>query len=123
MIDTGPTTPAFGMTPGQAIDVLQRDLGLIMKDLQAVLDTMPRNIERWMTAPAPPRMKARQRLAYLMEFHRHLGAMFTAWEGVRDWLAAPSRYLGGLTLIEAIRAGRLDRARAALMVLDSGVYL
>jgi len=123
MIATAPAAPTLGMTPGQAIEALRRDLGLTMKDLQAVLDTTPRNIERWISEQAHPQTKARQRLADLMEFHRHLGAMFTAWEGARDWLAAPSRYLGGLTPLEAIRAGRLDRARAALMALDAGVYL
>ena len=63
------------------------------------------------------------RVAELMEFHRHLEAMFSDWSGARDWLRAPSRYLGGFTPLEAMRAGRLDRARAALLALSSGVYL
>jgi hypothetical protein len=111
------------MTPGQAIGLLERDLGLSMKELQAVLDTTPRNIERWINEQAHPQTKARQQLVQLMGFHDQLGAVFTDWEGARAWLTAPSRYLGGLTPLDAIRAGRLDRARAGLMALDASVYL
>ena len=123
MISDAPVTPVLGMTPGQALETLHRDLGLSPKDLEAVLATTPRNIERWIHELAHPQTKARQQLVHLMEFHRHLGDMFTAWEGARAWLNAPSRYLGGITPLEAMRAGRLDRARAALMALDSGVYV
>jgi hypothetical protein len=111
------------MTPGQAIGILERDLGLTTKDLQAALDTTPRNIERWITEQAHPQTKARQQLVQLMGFHDQLGDVFTDWAGARAWINAPSRYLGGITLVEAIRAGRLDRARAALMALDGGVYI
>ena len=45
------------------------------------------------------------------------------WERARDWLRGPSRYLAELTPLEAIRAGRVDRAREALMALSAGVYL
>jgi hypothetical protein len=118
-----PITTALRMTPGQAIETLQRDLGLTMKDLHIALDTTPRNIERWINEQAHPQTKARQQLAHLMELHRHLAAMFTDWDSARAWLNAPSRYLGGITPLEAMRAGRLDRARAALVALDAGVYL
>jgi len=111
------------MTPGQAIGILERDLGLSMKDLQAVLDTTPRNIERWINEQAHPQTKARQQLVQLIGFHDHLKAVFTDWAGARTWLTAPSRYLGGLTPLDAIRAGRLDRARAGLMALDASVYI
>jgi hypothetical protein len=96
---------------------------LTSRDLQAVLDTTPRHIKQWAAGQAYPQTKARRTLADLMEFHRHLEAMFTHWEGARDWLRAPSRYLAGMTPVEAMRAGRLDRARDALMALDAGVYL
>lgn len=123
MLAEASITPVLGMTPGHAIELLQRDLGLTMKDLQIVLDTTPRNIERWTTEQAHPQTKAKTQLAMLMEFHRHLAAMFTDWEAARSWLNSPSRYLGSLTPIEALRAGRLDRARMALMALDAGVFV
>ena len=120
-LETAPLT--LQVTPGQAVRALQTDLGLTAIDLQVVLETTPRHIERWAADQAYPQTKARQRLAELMEFHRHLGEMFTAWEGARDWLSSPSRYLGGFTPLEAVRAGRVDRARQALMALSAGVYL
>jgi hypothetical protein len=111
------------VTPGQAVRSLQADLGLTAIDLQVVLETTPRHIERWAGDQAYPQTKARQRLAELMALHDHLNAMFSDWAGARDWLQAPSRYLGGFTPMEAVRAGRLDWAREALMALSAGVYL
>lgn len=111
------------VTPGQAVRTLRADLGLTPADLQVVLETTPRHIERWGSDQAYPQTKARQHLAELMEFHRHLGAMFIDWGGARDWLKTPSRYLGGFTPLESMRAGRVDRAREALMALSAGVYL
>jgi hypothetical protein len=114
---------ALQVTPGHAVRALQADLGLTTTDLQIVLETTPRHIERWANDQAYPQTKARQRLAELMEFHRHLSDMFTAWDGARDWLNTPSRYLAGFTPLEAMRAGRVDRAREALLALSAGVYL
>lgn len=123
MVAEASNTAVLGMTPGQAIEILRRDFGLTMKDLKITLDTTPRNIERWIHEQAHPQTKARQQLVQLMEFHRHLEAMVTGWDSARAWLNAPSRYLGGITPLEAMRAGRLDRARAALLALDAGVYI
>ena len=117
------TPLALQVTPGQAVRALQGDLGLTVTDLQVVLKTTPRHIERWANDQAYPQTKARQRLAELMAFHRHLSEMFTSWEGARDWLASPSRYLAGFSPLEAMRAGRIDRARESLMALSAGVYL
>jgi hypothetical protein len=113
----------LNVTPGQAVRALQADLGLTATDLRLVLETSPKHIERWAGDQAYPQTKARQRLAELMVFHDHLQAMFTDWEGARDWLRASSRYLAELTPLEVIRAGRVDRAREALMALSAGVYL
>lgn len=113
----------LSVTPGQAVKALQADLGLTMRDLQTILDTAPQHIGRWARDAAYPQTKSRQRLAELMAFHGRLEAMFSDWEGARDWLHAPSRYLAGLTPVEAMRAGRVDRARDALLALSAGVYL
>jgi transcriptional regulator with XRE-family HTH domain len=108
---------------GQAVQALLVDLGLTMRDLEIILDTTARHIGRWARDEAYPQTKSRQRLAELMTFHEHLDAMFTAWEGAADWLNTPSRYLASLTPLEAMRAGRTDRAREALLALSAGVYL
>jgi hypothetical protein len=114
---------ALKVTPGQAVAALQVDLGLTMRDLQTILDTAPQHIERWAKDAAYPQTKSRQRLAELMAFHGHLAEMFADWEGARNWLSSPSRYLAGLTPLEVMRAGRVDRAREALLALSAGVYL
>lgn len=123
MVVARPASSALGMSPGQAIRVLESDLGLTTKDLQVILDTTPKNIGRWISEQAYPQHEARRRLAALLAIHRQLAETFTEMEGARDWLRCPSRYLGGMTPLEAIRAGRIDRAEAALGALDAGVYL
>src|SRR5688572_7554920 len=65
MIADAPGTPVLGMTPGQALETLHQDLGLTPKDLQAVLATTPRNVERWIHEQAHPQTKARQQLVQL----------------------------------------------------------
>ncbi len=81
------------MTPRRVISALASDLGLTVKDVQVILDTTPRNINRLVAEQAYPQPEARRRLAALMALHRHLGETFTAMEGARDWLRCPSRYL------------------------------
>lgn len=123
MIAATAATLARGITPGQAVAMLESDLGLTTKNLQIILDTSARKIARWVHEEAYAQKDARRRLAELMAFHKHLGTMFPSWEGARDWLRCPNRYLSGLTPLEALRAGRIDRARAALVALDAGVYV
>lgn len=113
----------LGMSPAQALQVLQSDLGLTQKELVVALDTEARNIGRWAAERAYPQREARRRLGALLALHRHLGETFTSMAAARDWLDDSSRYLGGLTPREALRAGRIDRAEAALEALDSGIYL
>ena len=113
----------LSVTPAQAVKTLQVDFGLTMRDLQTILDTAPQHIERWARDTAYPQTKSRQRLAGLMVFHEHLASMFTDWEGTRECLTVTSRYLAGLTPLEAMRAGRVDRAREALLALSAGVHL
>jgi hypothetical protein len=111
------------MTPAQAVKMLDADLGLTMKDLQVILDTDPRNISRWIAELSYPQREARRRLAELIQLDRRLREAFTAMEGARDWLRDPSRYLAGLTPLEVLRAGRVDRVEAALVALEAGIYL
>src|SRR4051812_27290572 len=107
-------SPALGMTPAQAVELLDADLGLSIKDLQVLLDTDPRNIRAWIAEQAYPQREARRRLAELLQLDRHLREAFTAMEGARDWLRDPSRYLAGLTPLDVLRVGRVDRVEAAL---------
>jgi hypothetical protein len=44
-------------------------------------------------------------------------------ESRRAWLRSDNPYLGGLTPLEVLRAGRTDRVEAALEALDSGMFV
>ncbi len=111
------------VAPGQAVERLMGDLGLSKKELADALDATPRTLERWRTGGTYPQRDTRRRLAELVELDRHLRETFEDREAVRRWLSSPNRYLGGLTPVEAVRVGRVDRVEAALEALDSGVFV
>jgi uncharacterized protein (DUF2384 family) len=111
------------MTPYQVLDQLESELGLADSDLASSLRTNPRTVARWRTGQTYPQHEARRRLAELVNLHHHLRETFTTNEAVRGWLHASNRYLGGLTPVEVLRVGRLDRVEAALEALDSGVFV
>ena len=111
------------ITPAQAVERLEGDLGLTRGELAAALGATPRTLERWRTGATHPQRDARRRLAALLNLDEHLRDTFTDWEAAREWLRAPSPYLGGLTPADALRAGRADRVEAALEALDSGVFV
>ena len=58
-----------------------------------------------------------------MDLRDRLLRMFGTPEAAQAWLRASSRYLGGFSPEEALKAGRLDRVRADLEGLAAGVYL
>ena len=66
---------------------------------------------------------ARTSLNALPVLHTHLGATFEDMRDAREWLHDPSRYFGGLTPLEVLRVGRIDRVEADLEALDAGVFL
>lgn len=111
------------VTPRQAVGALKSDLHLSIRNLGTILGTDPRNIQRWVSGESYPQRTFRRRLHGLVELHRHLGETFVTMEAAREWLAAPSRYLAGLTPLDALRAGRVDRVENALEAIDSGVFL
>jgi uncharacterized protein (DUF2384 family) len=111
------------MTPRQAVHQLESDLGLSSKDLTGALSVDRRTLERWVSGETYPQRDARRRLVALLGLHDRLCEAFDGSEGAREWLHAPSRYLGGITPAEAVRTGRLDRVEAAFEVLESGIFV
>jgi transcriptional regulator with XRE-family HTH domain len=97
---------------------------LVLSDLEiaAAVGVAPRTVDRWRRGDAVPQREARARLARLVTLGEHVRETFDD-DAVGGWLRAENRYLGGLTPLEAIRAGRPDRVEAALEVIDSGIFL
>ena len=118
-------TPArLDRMPAQAVERIETVLGLMPRELAFVMDTDLRTVDRWRTNDTHPQRGARGRLAELVILSDSLAEVFgDDLEAVRDWLNAPSRYLGGLRPIEAIRARRVDLAATALEALRSGVFI
>ncbi len=111
-------------TPGRAVQALEEGLGLSRGELLAsALGASARTVERWRTGQTYPQHEARERLADLLALEGRLGETFVDPEARRAWLRSGSSYLGGLTPLEALLAGRADRVRAALEALDSGVFV
>jgi len=111
------------MTPRQALDALEDGIGLPEDALALALGVSRRTLQRWRIGAAYPQQVARQRLTALLQLNQRVRETFDGPDAVRLWFKSPSRYLGGITPAEAIRAGRLDRAEGALEVLHSGIFL
>ncbi len=111
------------VTPRQALDTLQSELGLTDDDLIGALAISARTLQRWRTGSAYPQQEARQKLADLLQLLERARSTFETSSAVQTWAYTQSRYLGGIKPAEAIRAGRLDRAQASLEAFDAGIYL
>lgn len=105
------------------IEGLERDLGVAPETIARALNVDRRTVERWRANQSVPQGKTRERLAELVELRDRVLRMFGTPEATQGWLRAGSRYLGGFTPEEALKAGRLDRVRADLDGLAAGVYL
>lgn len=105
------------------IESLERDLGITIDTIALALDVDRRTVERWRGDKSVPQGKTREHLGELVALRDLLTRMFETPEATRGWLRTRSRYLGGFTPEEILRAGRLDRVRADLEGLAAGVYL
>ncbi len=118
------TDTRLEVTASQAVERLMNVGGLFSaRELAEALNASPRTIERWRAEGMNPQRKNQRRIAELLVLNRHLSETFKDREAARAWLESPSRYLGGLRPIEAVRVGRFERVEAALEALDSGVFL
>lgn len=117
------STAVLETTPRQALDKLEKSLGVSDDELAQALNSNRRTLQRWREGTAYPQQLARQRLAELLRLQQRVRETFEGPDAVRRWFHIESRYLGGMTPAEAIRVGRLDRVQAALEALDSGVFL
>lgn len=105
------------------IEGLERDLGISIETITLALGVDRRTVERWRTDQTVPQGKIRARLGELVALREQLLHLLGSPEAAQEWLGASSRYLGGFTPEEALRAGRIDRVRADLEGLAAGIYL
>jgi DNA-binding transcriptional regulator YiaG len=110
--------------PRASIDQLQRDLGLSPRELASALGISTRTLERWRSGIyIVPQGETRERLQDLMDLHRQLNETIVEGPETSDWLNTRRAFLGNLTPIEVIRAGRADRVRDFLTAIDHGIYV
>ena len=102
------------------IKQLKEDFGFTSRDLAQALGVDQRTIIRWASGEAFPRHGAKDQLEALAALDERLTEMFVSWYAARTCLTAPSRYLGEMAPIEAVRAGRPDRVIALVEAIDSG---
>lgn len=114
---------ALDTTPRQAIERLERDLGLTPQDLCGALNISRRTLERWRNGEAYPQRESREKLAELIELNEYFQDGFVSPEDTRQWVHSKSRYLKWATPAEMIRLGKFDQARGALVVIEHGIYL
>ena len=114
---------ALQVAPAQILRRFVDDLGVRHQDLRDIFRIDQRTLDKWMTGEAHPQRAARARLNELDGLHGHLRDTFVDMADARAWLQDPSCVLSGLTPLEVLRVGRVDRVDAALEVLDSGIFL
>jgi uncharacterized protein (DUF2384 family) len=110
------------ITPKHALETLEAALGLSSAELSSAMNVSLRTVERWRAGIVYPQHEARARLEALLELSGTLHEVFDSSDAARTWFHAENRYLGLLSPAEAVRAGRIDRARAALEALESGIF-
>lgn len=111
------------ITPLQALKRFNELLALNDADLAVAFAVSPRTLARWRRGNAYPQHEARGKMNQLLTLADTLEDTFDAQSAMHTWMHTESRYLGGLTPAEAIRAGRVDRAQLALTAMEAGVYL
>jgi uncharacterized protein (DUF2384 family) len=111
------------LSSGFVVEAIQRDLGLSIDTIAVALGVDRRTVERWRDDRNVPQGKTRERLRELAALRDLLMSLFETPETVQEWLRSPSRYLGGFTPEEILKAGRPDRVRADLEGLAAGIYL
>ena len=114
---------ALNISASQAIEQLERDLGLETDILASALEVTARSVERWRAGETYPQRDARQRLATLIELDERLRQTFDSREAIKTWMHSENRYLRGLKPVEAAKVGRFDMIEAALDALDAGVFI
>jgi len=80
------STATLETTPRQALDTLEKSLGLSEEELAQALSSNRRTLQRWRASTAYPQQLARQRLAELLLIQQRAQETFRGRDAVRRWL-------------------------------------
>ena len=106
---------------GEAINRLQRDLGLSLEELASALGVTAPIAERWQLNESLSKPEVQDRLDKLLALRDHLSETLKP-DAVPRWLREQPRYLAGATPAETIARGDFDRIEALLTIIDYGMF-
>jgi DNA-binding transcriptional regulator YiaG len=119
---TAGSLPPNRINSQDSLDLLQADLGLSAQDLATILGISLRTLGRWRSGMyILPQGETRKRLEDLLALRQRVHETVRE-DATREWLNTRRSYLGNLTPVEVIRAGRADRVLELLNVIDHGLY-
>lgn len=107
----------------QQILTLQADLGLTRQEMAGYFGTSWRSTPARYRTPSATGRAYQARRRELSELAAILRETFRSRDAIRTWMRTRNQYLGGLTPAEVVRAGRIDRVKAAVGALESGIYV
>lgn len=120
------STPSFAQqqtTLMDALHLLERSLGLSIDGLAQILGVTPSTITEWARrdaiSPHAP-SETDEKLMALLVLNVHLSDLFGTPEDARAWMHRPLPFLGHMTPIDAVKAGRIESVEAALEAIDEG---
>jgi putative toxin-antitoxin system antitoxin component (TIGR02293 family) len=109
---------------GSSIGKLQRQLGLSSGELAAPIGVSARTLERWRSGIyVVPQGETKRRLQNLFDLQQQLHDVIADDSETREWLSTRRAFLGNLTPIEVIRAGRADRVQELLTSIEHGIHV
>src|SRR5947209_3747570 len=109
------------MTPRQALDTTGEGVGHPGRRAGPSVERQPANAPE--LARRAQHIRGGRHVSGWFRLGERVREIFEGQDASRRWFRSQSRYLGGTTPAEAIRAGRLDRVEAGLKALDSGAFL
>ena len=102
---------------------LRRQVGLTEVDLADGTGASTRTVRRWIAARATqPQARYARPIDDLKTIVDELHDSLTP-RGIRQWLRARNRYLGGARPIDELRGGHFDRVRQAAQAFSEGHYV
>jgi hypothetical protein len=102
---------------------VQSSFGVSDEEFARLLSVNKRSIDRWRLGQCLPKRETLAQIDRLDSLCKNIAAMFPTAEGQRAWLTMNMAFLGGLSPLEALQAGRIDRVEAAIDYMSGEIYL